>query len=142
VPWEVLDHTADAGVVVTAGDREALFVEALRALTDCITDVERVRPHQRRDVRLVADNVELLLVEWLGEALYHFEVEGLVAAGARLEIAERSGGGLTLSGEIVGEPHDPGRHLHKVAVKAITYHGLEVATDPAGGWRASVIFDI
>ena len=141
MPWEVLDHTADAGVVVTAGDRNALFVEALRGLTDCITEVDRVRPRERRDVRLVADNVELLLVEWLGEALYRFEVEGLVAAGARIEIDERPDGGLTLVGEIVGELHDPDRHPHKVAVKAITYHGLEVEAE-AGGWRASVIFDI
>ena len=141
MPWESLDHTADVGVVVTAGDRESLFVEALRALTDCITDVNRVRPRVRREVRLVADNAELLLVEWLGEALYRFEVEGLVAAGARIEIADRSDGGLRLTGEIVGEPHSPGRHPHKVAVKAITYHGLEVAAGPAG-WRASVIFDI
>jgi SHS2 domain-containing protein len=141
VPWEVLDHTADAGVVVTAGDREALFVEALRALTDCITEIDRVRPLKRREVRLVADNLELLLVEWLGEALYCFEVHGLVAAGARLEIADRRDGSLTLTGEIVGEPHDPARHSHKVAVKAITYHGLEVAAGPEG-WRATVIFDI
>ena len=141
MPWQVLDHTADAGVVVTAGDREALFAEALRALTDCITEVDRVRLRERRQLRLAADNVELLLVEWLGEVLYRFEVEGFVAAGARLEIADRSDGGLTLSGEIAGEPHDPGRHPHKVAVKAVTYHGLEVAAGP-GGWRASVIFDI
>ncbi len=141
MPWEALDHTADAGVVVTAGGREELFAEALRALTDCITDVDRVRPRERREVQLVADNVELLLVEWLGEVLYRLEVEGLVAAAGRLEITDRSDGGLTLTGEIAGEPHDPRRHPHKVAVKAITYHGLEVAVGP-GGWRASVIFDI
>ena len=141
MPWQVLDHTADAGVVVTAGDREALFAEALRALTDCITEVDRVRLRERRQLRLAADNVELLLVEWLGEVLYRFEVEGFVAAGARLEIADRSDGGLTLSGEIAGEPHDPGRHPHKVAVKAVTYHGLKLVRQH-DGWLAEVIVDI
>ena len=141
MPWETLDHTADVGVVVTAADRGALFVEALRALTDCITEVARVRSDERRTVRLVADNAELLLVEWLGEALYRFEVEGFVASGARLEIAQRSDGALALAGEMVGEAYDPDRHPHKVAVKAITYHGLEVAP-VAEGWRARVIFDI
>ncbi len=141
MPWEVLDHTADAGAMVTADDREDLFIEALRALTDCITQVERVRPDDRREVRLTADNVELLLVEWLGEALYRFDVEGFVAAGGSLEIVEQPDGGLELAGEIAGETYDPARHPHKVAVKAITYHGLEV-TSGTQGWRATVIFDI
>ncbi len=139
--WKALDHTADAGVLVTAGDREALFVEALRAMTDCITEVDRVRPRQRRSIRLAADDAESLLVEWLGEALYRFEVEGFLAAAAQLTIRDREGAGLVLAGEMLGEPHDPERHPHKLAIKAITYHGLEVA--PAGSaWRARVIFDI
>ncbi|MFQ5350202.1 MAG: archease [Thermoanaerobaculia bacterium] len=141
MPWEALEHTADAGVVVTAGDRETLFAEALRALTDCITEVERVRPDEHRRVRLSGDNVELLLVEWLGEAVYRFDVEGFVVAGARVEISEASGGGLMLRGEMAGELYDPDRHPHKVAIKAVTYHGLEVAAT-GDGWRAKVIFDI
>ena len=141
MPWEVLDHTADAGAVVTAEDRRGLFVEALRALTDCITEVERVRPALRRRVRIAADDLELLLVEWLAEALYRFEVEGFLAADARLEIAEGRDGGLRLEGEMLGEAHDPERHPHKVAVKAITYHGLAAGATERG-WQATVIFDI
>jgi SHS2 domain-containing protein len=141
MPWEVLDHTADAGVVVTAGSREALFAEALRALTDCITVLERVRPRLSRAVALESADAESLLVGWLGEALYRFEVEGFLAASARLTIVDREDGGLRLTGKMLGEIHDPVRHPHKVAVKAITYHGLGVA--PAGaGWQARVIFDI
>jgi len=141
MPWEALDHTADAGVVVTAGDRETLFAEAMRALTDCITEVDRVRSRERRAVRLTADDAELLLVEWLGEALYRFDVEGFLAAAARLTIVDQAGGGLTLAGEMLGEPHDPDRHPYKLAVKAVTYHGLEVERD-GSAWRARVIFDI
>ena len=141
MPWEPLDHTADAGAVVTAGDRRELFVEALRALTDCITEVGRVRPTASRAVSLAAVDLELLLVEWLGEALYLFEVEGFLASGARLTIVDRGESGLGLTGTLLGEPHDPGRHPHKVAVKAITYHGLAVARGERG-WRARVVFDI
>lgn len=141
MPWRPLDHTADAAVLVTAGDREGLFVEALKAMTDTITEVARVGLEERRPVRLTADRIELLLVEWLGEALYRFEVEGFVSGDARLAIAERAGGVLALDGELLGEPHDPGRHPHKVAIKAITYHRLEVAAS-AAGWRARLIFDL
>ena len=141
MPWEVLDHTADTGVVVTAGDRESLFVEALRALTDCVTRVERVRALERRAVRLAADDAELLLVEWLGEALFHLDTEAFLAGDARVAITDGAGGALALEGEMVGETHDPGRHPHKLEIKAITYHALEV-TETAAGWRATVIFDI
>ena len=141
MPWSVLDHTADAGVLVTAADREDLFREALRAMTDCITDVRRVRPVRRRTVSVAAADLELLLVEWLGEALYLFEVEGFLAAGAALAIVDRGAAGLRLSGELLGEAHDPARHPHKVAIKAVTYHGLEVRRGD-GGWRARVIFDL
>ena len=141
MPWQALDHTADAGVVVTAGDREGLFVEALRALTDTVTRVERVRSRERRAVRLAADDAELLLVEWLGEALFHLDSEAFLAGEAMVTITDEAGGGLTLEGEMVGERHDPDRHPHKLEIKAITYHALEV-TETGEGWRATVIFDI
>ena len=141
MPWQPLDHTADAGVVVTAPDRETLFVEALRAMTDCITDLDSVQQRRGCAVRVSADAAELLLVEWLGEALYRFEVEGFLACGARLTIDDASDGSLQLAGDMLGEAHDPARHVHKVAIKAITYHGLEVARSGAL-WQARLIFDI
>ena len=141
MPWKTLDHTADAGAEVTAADREGLFVEALRALTDCITEVERVRPLRLQAVAVAAVDLELLLVEWLGEALYRFEVDGFLAAGAEVRISGDAAAGLRLVGELLGEAHDPDRHPHKVAVKAVTYHGLAVGRGGAG-WRARLIFDI
>ena len=142
MPWEPLDHTADAGVLVTAGDREALFAEALRALTDCITDVDRVRPRRRRRGR--------------GRRRRPRAAAGRVARRGSVSlrraraswrprrgwtIVDQGDRGPRLTGEIRGEPHDPRRHPHRVAVKAITYHGLEVART-AAGWQARVIFDI
>ena len=58
-----------------------------------------------------------------------------------MRLGEGSGGALALEGELIGERHDPGRHPHKLEIKAITYHGLQV-TETAEGWRATVIFDI
>jgi SHS2 domain-containing protein len=141
MPWEALDHTADAGVVVTAPDREALFVEAVRAMTDCITELDTVRADLRREVRICAATADLLLVDWLSEALYRFEVEGFLAADARLTIADREGRELALTGELLGELRAAERHPHKVGIKAITYHGLEVGPR-GGGWVARCIFDI
>ncbi len=106
-----------------------------------MTEVERVRRLETRPVELSAPDLEQLLVEWLGEALYLFDARGFVAASGRLRIRQRSSGGLELRGEMAGERHDPERHPLKVLVKAITYHRLEVGPTRAG-WRARVIFDI
>ena len=142
MPWEPLDHTADAGVVVTAAGREELFRESLRALTDCLTELDSVRASDRLAVRVSAPDLEQLLVEWLGEALYRFDAEGFLAADARLTITDSATGGLELDGELRGESHDGRRHPLKLLVKAVTYHGLEIGRPAGGGWRARVIFDI
>ena len=46
-----------------------------------------------------------------------------------------------LSATARGEPLDPGRHLLKHEVKAITYHELKVS-ETSEGWLAEVIVDI
>ncbi len=140
MPYRPLDHTADLGVEVWAGSLEELFGESLRALTDCITEVERVEPRRAWPVRLAAPDLEQLLVEWLSEALYLFDARDLLASGARLEITA-GGERCELEGELLGEPRDARRHPLKVPLKAVTYHGLEVVR-AGGGWRATLIFDI
>jgi SHS2 domain-containing protein len=42
---------------------------------------------------------------------------------------------------VQGETWEEGRHPLTVAIKAVTYHGLEVRRE-AAGWRARVILDI
>jgi SHS2 domain-containing protein len=37
---------------------------------------------------------------------------------------------------------EPGRHRTLLAVKAVTYHGLDVHAEPDGTWRARFILDV
>ena len=138
--YRFIEHTADTGLEVEAGTLEDLFVEALRGMTDCITEVEQVAPktHHRLGVR--AGDLGRLLVEWLSEAVYLFEVEDLFFSRAEVEI-EESKEGFELEATAAGEPYDPDRHPVKIAIKAVTYHQLAVE-QTASGWRARVIFDI
>jgi SHS2 domain-containing protein len=140
VTYRFIEHTADTGLEVEAGTLEDLFVEALRGMTDCITEVEQVAPktHHRLGVR--AGDLGRLLVEWLSEAVYLFEVEDLLFSRAEVEI-EESKEGFELEATAAGEPYDPDRHPVKIAIKAVTYHQLAVE-QTASGWRARVIFDI
>jgi len=135
--YETFEHTADLGLRIRAGDLNTLFEEAAQALfATIVEDLASVKPARKVDIVLPADDVELLLFDWLNQLLFHFDAEHLLLAKFAVKVGE---GGLT--GEAWGEPLDRGRHVLEHEVKAITYHGLTVAQSD-GGWLAEVIVDI
>jgi SHS2 domain-containing protein len=146
--YRPIDHTADLGVEVTAASRDALFGEVVPAFTDCMVEVAGVEERLSRRFELAAADLGLLLVDWLTELLYTFEVEDLLFHRAVATVTDEPGG-VRLQAEAWGEERDAARHPLKVLLKAVTYHGLTVGPDPdpAGtpggtGWRARVIFDL
>ena len=135
------DHTADVAFEATAASLDELFAEAARALLQTITDPATVRPNLHRGFELAAPDLETLLVDWLGELVYVFEVDRQLFSDAEVRITEGTDG-PRLAAVARGEPYDPSRHPIRVQVKAVTYHGLEVACRPDGTWVARVVFDV
>ena len=141
-----LDHTADTGIEVRAADLDELFADAARGLCAAITDPAGVAPSEQWEVEVAAGDLERLMVDWLEELLFRFDVERLLPASAGVTVSEEpvapgTAGGWRLRGTVRGERFDPERHPLAVAVKAITYHGLLVERRD-DGWHARVIFDI
>ena len=135
--FRLLAHTADMGIEATGNSRAEVFVAAAQGLKEMIFGDAPVTPRQSAPVSLASGDVGELLVAWLGEILYLFEVRGLVPAEFVIhEITENS-----LRGEVYGEPFDPKRHPVEREVKAITYHQLSVERD-GQGWRAKVYVDL
>jgi SHS2 domain-containing protein len=134
-----LDHTADIAVELEAPTLEALFEEARSAFTEALTEPHLIEEQTSRRFDLTAAAPDLLLVDWLTELNYAFEIEDLLFRRAEITL-EESPGSLRLLAQAWGEPRDD-RHPIKVLIKAVTYHGLEVAGTPTG-WRARVVFDI
>lgn len=135
--YELLDHTADLGIRVWAADVKGLFQEAARALFAIITDLEKVTVHLSREVVVQGSGQEELLVAWLSELLYLYEVKGLLFCDfALVEIDE-----VRVKGVARGEEFDEGRHPIKTEIKAVTYHQLEIKEEE-GRWQAQMIFDI
>src|SRR5262245_36365846 len=134
---ETFDHTADLGVRIRSANLETLFVEAAQALFSAIVeDLASVRPQQRVDVQLPADEPAFLLFDWLKELLFHFDTEHLLFGRFEMKISE-----CGLKGVAWGEPLDLSRHALEHEVKAITYHNLKVEQG-RDGWLAEVIVDI
>jgi SHS2 domain-containing protein len=140
MPYRFLEHTADLAVEIEAPTREGVFQEALVAFTACLTEPEGVAEELSRRFRLAGQEADLLLVDWLGELLYAYEVKGLLFRRGSVNFKEK-GQTLSLEAEAWGESYDPDRHPIKVLIKGVTYHGLRLCREGTG-WRARVIFDI
>ena len=138
--YTFIDHTADVAADLTGGSPEELFTAAAQALTDTITEIATVQPAVTQSVTLDAGSLEDLLVDWLNELLYRFEVQNMLVSGASVSLRE-SAGRRHLNATIAGEPFDPVRHPSRVLVKSATYHGLTVVHEH-GTWRARIVLDI
>ncbi len=137
--YTFVDHTADVAADLSATTLGEMFASAAQALTDTITDRTLVRPVQSVEVALEAPSLEDLLVDWLNELLYRFEVHNLLVADA--DVVVTTDGPCRLAATVHGESFDPDRHPSRVLVKSATYHGLRVEQRD-GAWRARVVFDI
>jgi SHS2 domain-containing protein len=135
--FEILDHTADIGIIAYGVDFKELFSNAALALFSLITDLESIQEKLHLDLELRSQGRDRLLVDWLNELIYWFDSKHILFR--RCDI-----GSLThneLKAACYGEDLDPNRHKIKIGIKAATYHMLRLDTDD-NGYKAQVILDI
>jgi SHS2 domain-containing protein len=134
--FEIINHTADVGIIAYGADMKRAFANVARALFSLITDLGGVKEVLHRDTELTAADEENLLVEWLNELIYQFDTERIVFK--RFEIIELDSTRLKARG--YGEKINKARHKLKMGVKAATYHMLKV--ERGDGCKVQVLFDI
>lgn len=135
--FEILDHTADIGIIVYGENLGALFENAGEAFFHLITDLTKVRRRVEKRIDIGGESLDRLMVDWLSELLYLHDVEGLLFKRFKVESVGKDG----LKAIAKGEPFQEGVHVIKTEVKAVTYHQIEVRQEK-GRWRAQVIFDL
>jgi SHS2 domain-containing protein len=135
--FEILDHTADIGLVVYGDDLNALFENAGEGFFHIITDLRKVKRRIERPITLRGESLDRLIVDWLNELLYLHDVEGLLFKGFKVKSVGEDG----LKATVKGEPFQEGVHVIKTGVKAVTYHQIEVRQEN-GRWRAQIIIDL
>ena len=136
-PFEVIDHTADIGIVVYGADLKQVFANAALGLFNLMADLDGLKESVKREVELSSEDTEVLLVEWLNELIYIFEVEHILFK--RVEIKELSNNSLKAT--CFGEKMNPKQHRIKREIKAATYHMLHLNKDD-GNYKVQIIFDI
>ncbi|HXQ94369.1 MAG TPA: archease [Thermoplasmata archaeon] len=135
--WGSFPTTADTGVWARSSTLDGLFGALGTAMFAVMTDLRKVAPNERREVRATGPDLNGLLVAFLSELIAMEDTERFVArrVTAHLTLGARP----TATGIAYGEPWDPTRHLRRTEVKAVTLHELAVETHPP---RARVILDI
>ena len=135
--YEIIDHTADLGIIVKGPDVKHLFINAAEAMIDLMVKGEINDIITTRDVLIEGTDFPDLMVRWLGEILYLFEGEDLIVHSIEI----KSIGPMQLHATLTLGSFEPGRHQALREIKAVTYHGISVGKVNSG-WEARVIFDI
>jgi len=135
--FDILEHTADAGIVAHGSDLREALANAAYGMFCLMADLEQVAEKTTRRVEVEAADREALVVAWLNELLYLFDVEHVIFR--RFDILELTD--TRLSADAHGEEADASRHRLKGGIKAATYHMLRMWEEP-GGLSVQVIFDV
>ena len=136
-PYRQLPHPADLAWRLWGASLPELFENAGCALSATLTDRRYLRRRATREVSLTAGDREALLVDWLNHLLYLFDVDGFL--GRDFQVVS-----LTperLEAIVTGESFDPDRHPSLTAVKAATFHQLEIVP-VKDGWQGTVVLDL
>ena len=134
--FEIINHTADVGIIAYGADISQAFANAARALFSLITELDNIDEVVYRDVEITAPDQESLLVAWLNELIYLFDTENIIFK--RFDITQLNH--TQLKARSYGEKVDSSKHSLKTGVKAATYHMLKVDQDDGG--KVQVLFDI
>jgi SHS2 domain-containing protein len=134
--FEILNHTADVGIIAYGSNLNEAFANAAKGMFSLITELDDVEESEYRDTELTASDQESLLVEWLNELIYLFDVENILFK--RFDITQLSN--THLKARSYGHKVDSSRHKLKMGVKAVTYHMLKIEKN--NGSRVQVLFDI
>ncbi len=137
-PFEVIDHTADVGIIAFGRDFRELMENAALGMFSLMSDITTVNPKEQREVEaeiMFADD-ELLLLKWLKELHYLRDAENFVPCRAKvLTLTD-----VKVDGVVEGEPiHDGIVLLHHI--KAVTHHLIRIERE-SGLLKAQVIFDV
>jgi protein archease len=135
--FEIIDHTADLGIVVAGTNLKELFQNASHAMMRIMLKQGPEETGEPTNISVQGSDLLDLMVRWLGEILYIFQgANRLVTQTKILEIIPNH-----LDAQIKTIPFSLDKHEILTEIKAVTYHQIEVIRK-GGLWNARIIFDL
>lgn len=143
MPYQFLEDIATADVAFKAWGktREEMFAAAAEATMNVmVEDLSTISPQEKRTLSVEAENLEMLLFQFLQELIYYKDAERLLLCVSQVTFKKHDTH-WHLIAEARGEVLDPLKHPLNVDVKAVTMHLFRVHRIPQG-WEATVVLDI
>jgi SHS2 domain-containing protein len=138
VPYEELDHTADAGVIVRGRTQEDALARLVLAYADLVTGGAPVASATDREIEVEPGDFAGMAVDVLRELLFRFETERWVPESCEVVHFDPARGARLVVGT---GPYDPVAHADGLVLKAVTLHAARFEPE-GGGWVAGVVFDV
>jgi len=130
---EIIEHTADIRLRVTAPTREDFFREAVRG-TIALLNPEKGERKVERDVNVDAGDPTVLLIDFLNEALSNAHAH----REAYDDVVFSSFTATHATARLVGTE----AIAFGADVKAVTYHEAEIRQNANGEWSTVIVYDI
>jgi len=122
--FRFLPHTADIKVEAWGSDLEEAFINAGKAFTDIIVNLNKVGSNIKKRILVEGEDLEELLYNFIEKLILSLDLDNLVFNDYKISIDKKDGFKMNI--EAYGDIIDPDKHGYKVYVKAITYHEMEI----------------
>jgi len=139
--FEFLEHTSDAFVAGYGDTLEEAFENVALGMFEVMTDTSKVNPLNKTMIKAEAEDKQALLYTWLEQLIIKFETEGNLYSKFKVNKIEETSNGFRLTSTAWGEPYNPKKHQSRTAVKAVTYHDMDIRKED-GKFTVKVLFDI
>lgn len=140
--FEYLDHTADVWVHAWGESLEAVYEQTALALMDTMIASKNIAPSSEKTIYIRERSKGALLISFLSEFLYLFDMEEWIFSQIRVEsIRKLNEEDYELKAFTYGESFDLTKHEPDTEVKAITYSYLEIVKTETG-FSIKIVFDI
>ena len=136
--FEWVEHPSDIGFRAYGRDLAEAFENAALALFEVMVDTGKVEPREEIKVEIEAEDEKALLYDWLDRLIYFHDSDNKMFSKFSVKIS-KSHGGFKLSARIWGEVFEPAKHPGRTAVKAMTYHMMEIEQEPGKCYVQAVV---
>ena len=129
--------TADLLIDATAPTLGEAFAQIAYAMFNIITPLEGIAEKEEFTLEATGTDLESLLFNIMDEFLFINDVEFLVPKKIELVVDHEK---ISAVAKCVGERFSQETHETGIAVKAVTYHMMDIRETP-DGWYVRMVFD-
>jgi len=128
---------ADLLVEATGSTLGEAFANLALGMFNAMTPIGGIAEEEEFTLEAEGMDMESLLFNLMDEFLYLNDVEFLVPRRIEVQVDVEN---FTAEGKCVGERFSSETHEVGIAVKAVTYHMMEIREE-TNGWRVRMVFD-